>query len=494
MSAPERSSLLLRRLPSPLGLALLVLGGILVLVALAHGLADADYFWHFATGRLIADSGQVPSSDPFSFTWAGRPWTPHEWLGELLIYWLVSGLGGTLTAIVFGLLSAGAVALGALTAARLTAARLGARSLPIVVAAAISALVLVGYVTVRPQVISWLLFGVLSLLLLSLDGARPRRALLLIPLFVVWANLHGLYVVGLGAVAVYALFTLAGRSPMAAARGWMAVGAVGALLGSMATPAGPAGILYPLRYLRPGDWGLSHIAEWQSPNFHDPANIGLLLLVVGMAALGTRRVPGWMALLSWIGLAMSLVSLRNAPIAAVWALPVVAASLQARLPVADPRPPPASRQLARRLMETTMAVVVLASAGVIIGPQIVSPAQALERAGLPVAGVDELARTMPNAHVFAEYGWAGYVINRLHDRGARVFVDGRNDMYPQAILEDYSSIREAHSGWQAKLDRYGTDAILLPPDAPLAGVASSSAWCEKLRDDHQVLLERCAQP
>jgi len=138
--------------------------------------------------------------------------------------------------------------------------------------------------------------------------------------------------------------------------------------------------------------------------------------------------------------------------------------------------------------------VVLASAGAIIGPQIVSPAQALERAKLPVAGVDELARTMPNARVFAEYGWAGYVINRLHDRGARVFVDGRNDMYPQSILEDYTSIREAQGDWQAKLDRYGADAILLPPDAPLAVAATSPTWCEKLRDDHEVLLERCASP
>lgn len=487
MSAAERPSLLLRRLPSPLGLVLLVLGGILVLVALAHGLADADYFWHFATGRLIAESGQVPSSDPFSFTWAGRPWTPHEWLGELLIYWLVSGLGGTLTSIVFGLLTAAAITLGALSARRL-----GARALAIAVAAVISSLVLIGYVTVRPQIISWLLFAVLSLLLLSLDAARPRRALLLIPLFVGWANLHGLYVVGLGVVAIYALFTLVGRTPMAPARGWMALGAIGALLASMLTPAGPAGILYPLRYLEPGDWGLSHIAEWQSPSFYDPANFGLLLLVVAMAAVGSRRVPGWMALLSWIGLAISLVSLRNAPIAAIWALPVVALALHARLPERSTRPLPTSRQLARRLMETTVAIVLLASAVVIIGPQIVSPTQAASRANLPVQAVDELARMRQPARIFAEYGWAGYVINRLHDQGARVFVDGRNDMYPQSILEDYSSIRDAQSGWQARLDRYGATAILLPPVAPLAAVAPQFGWCEKLRDARQVLLEHCA--
>lgn len=482
MSSPEHAAPP-RWLPSPLALVLMVLAAILVLVGLAHGLTDADYFWHLTTGRLIVDSGSVPSTDPFSFTWFGQPWTPHEWLGEVLIYASVTLLGGTLTAALFGLLAGAAIAVAALTARRL-----GARTLAIALAAVVAAMVVLPYVTVRPQALSWLLLGVLSLLLLSLDAARPRRALLLVPLFVLWANLHGLYVVGLGVVALYTLFTLAGRTPMAPARAWATGAAIGALLASMLTPAGPAGILYPLRYLEPSDWGLGHIAEWQSPSFHDPANIGLLVLVVVLAAGGSRGVPGWMAVLSWIGVAMALLSLRNAPLAAVWALPVIATRLRARLPVRAARP---AQAVGRRVVEITVAVVVLAGAVVIIGPQVVGPGQALERAKLPVAGVDQLERTMPDADVFAEYGWAGYVISRLHHNGGRVFVDGRNDMYPQSILEDYSSIRAADAGWPTLLDRYGANAILLPPDAPLVGAAPSAGWCEKLRDDHEVLLTRC---
>ena len=67
--------------------------------------------------------------------------------------------------------------------------------------------------------------------------------LLLIPLFVLWANLHGLYVIGLGVVGVYLLFTLAGRTPMSPARGWVLASLVGAIGASMLTPAGPIGIL-----------------------------------------------------------------------------------------------------------------------------------------------------------------------------------------------------------------------------------------------------------
>jgi hypothetical protein len=67
MSSPEHDAVP-RGLPSPLALVLAAIAVALVLVGLAHGLTDADYFWHLTTGRLIVQSGSVPNVDPFSFT------------------------------------------------------------------------------------------------------------------------------------------------------------------------------------------------------------------------------------------------------------------------------------------------------------------------------------------------------------------------------------------------------------------------------------------
>jgi hypothetical protein len=107
----------------------------------------------------------------------------------------------------------------------------------------------------------------------------------------------------------------------------------------------------------------------------------------------------------------------------------------------------------------------------------------------PVAAVDRLQEVDPDARVLAEYHWGGYVIYRLFDSGARVFVDGRNDMYDERILEDYVSIRNAADGWEGLLSSYGADAILLPPEAALtAGAAQDAGWCEEHRDDVAVLL------
>jgi hypothetical protein len=99
----------------------------------------------------------------------------------------------------------------------------------------------------------------------------------------------------------------------------------------------------------------------------------------------------------------------------------------------------------------------------------------------------------PDARVLAEYGWGGYVIWSGYDGGARVFVDGRNDMYDQAILEDYSAIRSADPGWEALLVDYQVDAMLWPPEVALTRglldgpLPDGTVWCEAYRDEVQVL-------
>src|SRR5918996_806145 len=45
---------------------------------------DGDVSWHIATGQWILDHRAIPHTDPFSFTWAGKPWVPIEWLAEVI--------------------------------------------------------------------------------------------------------------------------------------------------------------------------------------------------------------------------------------------------------------------------------------------------------------------------------------------------------------------------------------------------------------------------
>jgi hypothetical protein len=357
------------------------------------------------------------------------------------------------------------------------------------------------YVTLRPQAVSWLLLSLLIWFLVELRPDKPWRATLLIPFFVLWANLHGVYVIGLGVLATYCLFTILGRTPMSAAKGPMAVAAIGAILASMLTPAGPIGVLYPLRYVELSDWGLANIQEWQSPSFHEPAHWAFLGLIVWTGLNGGRNTPGWLVMLSWVGIALGLVALRNVPIAAVFCLPTLALGLESRLQERWPararqRPMAPSVALGRRLMELGTAVIVVIGSMFVLVPRGTGEGIASNiETRFPVQGVAELRRVLPDAHALAEYGWGGYVIRELYATGGRVFVDGRNDMYDQQVLEDYDAIKMADPGWEALADAYGVNALLLDPEATVTrGPAEAAGWCEQHRDENEVLLLRSCTP
>ena len=475
-----RPSFAERLLPAPLVTWTLTLTGLGVIAARAKGVQDPDYFWHMATAEWIVEHGRIPDADPFSFTWGGQPWLPHEWLGELLMHQLVFALGPLATMALFGAIVPAAVGV---LGWRLGAA--GLRSGPVGLAMLAAALVFIPYATIRPQTISWALIALLLALLVSMRPDRWWLLLALPPLFALWANLHGLWVIGVAIVGLYALATAAGRTPMAGRFGSVALAAGAVAVAVCLSPGGVATLLYPLRYVDPGDWGLANIPEWQSPNFHDAVQWPLLALFV-LASLTSLAAPGWLRLL-WIGgLLLALGANRNAPVAAVMAVPALAYGFAGAWPANRIR----GGRAVRRLMEVATAAAVLVVAFVAVPPQPGTDGIVLDR--YPTLAIERLRHARPD-RVLGEYGWGGYVIHELAASGTRVFVDGRNDMYDQAILEEYSAIRSAEPGWQDRLRRWRVDAVVLPPDAPLAKVPTEPlGWCSTFRDARQVLLEPCA--
>src|SRR5262245_4084274 len=153
-----------------------------------HHLDDHDTWWHLASGRLIATSGTVPRTDPFSYTAAGAPWINRQWLFDLGSYgvWSLGGAAGLA-------LAAGALFLGAFGLAwALARRRLPAWAAALLVVLAASAAV--ERLVVRPEAVTYLF---LALTLLLLDGPlSPPRLLALAGCQVVWANCHALSVLG----------------------------------------------------------------------------------------------------------------------------------------------------------------------------------------------------------------------------------------------------------------------------------------------------------
>src|SRR5688500_5809434 len=63
------------------------MGGWVVMAGWVIGLrplADNSFLTHLATGRIILETGSVPTTDPYTFTAAGEPWVVQSWLASVL--------------------------------------------------------------------------------------------------------------------------------------------------------------------------------------------------------------------------------------------------------------------------------------------------------------------------------------------------------------------------------------------------------------------------
>ena len=88
----------------------------------------------------------------------------------------------------------------------------------------------------------------------------------------------------------------------------------------------------------------------------------------------------------------------------------------------------------------------------------------------PVAAINALDESgLPEGNVFNEFTWGGYLLHRLWpDR--LVFIDGQTDFYGEDLTFIHEQTIKAQGDWQAVLDEYQIQWVILPPERGL------SAW------------------
>lgn len=173
----------------------------IVLYAVCFLIHCDDHWWHMLTGRVVLQTGHVPASDPFSFTYQGAPWTNWEWLAGVVMHLAWSAAGPLGLTLLRALAFAGTVLI-ALRHWR----RLGGRFLDQggheLAATVIGAALLLGVqirIADRPHSYAFLLLAAAHALATrlrerwSLPGAAG-----LVALFVFWVNFHPSWMLGMG--------------------------------------------------------------------------------------------------------------------------------------------------------------------------------------------------------------------------------------------------------------------------------------------------------
>ncbi len=194
-----------RRLALPVGVVGVAVGCLIPWRAALHRGVFDDTFWHRAAGVWMLDHHRVMNSDVFSYTVLGHRWITPEWGYDVVLAQAVRSLGP----VAFWLLSAGLATLTVLAVAlrcRLVGAGWTWTGLLCLEAGAAITL----FLDDRPQMVSYFF---LALLLLLLTLARRRSAwLVAVPvLFVLWANLHGSFPLGLAILLLEVVAALVRR-------------------------------------------------------------------------------------------------------------------------------------------------------------------------------------------------------------------------------------------------------------------------------------------
>jgi hypothetical protein len=244
-----------RAIPNPiLALPMLLLG--LGLLAIAPARITGDTFFDLVAGRDIVQHG-LPHVDRLMAFTAGHEWQDQQWLAHLATYGIYQVGGMPLVS-----LADTACMLLALLTAMLAARALGGSPTWIAAVASPVMLLLVPS-TARAQTFALPLFAALIWLLARDARAPDRRILLLLPLLVLWANLHGSVLLATALVllhcAVVSGTALHARDLRRLRRPFTL--AVAAVLAPFASPYGPELVRY---YSATATSGAFHkmVTEW----------------------------------------------------------------------------------------------------------------------------------------------------------------------------------------------------------------------------------------
>jgi hypothetical protein len=449
-----------------------VLGALLAVQALgnAGALADADGAWHRRTGRLILDTGSIPRHDPFSWTARGARWQPNAWLADVVFAALdrLAGLAAisllrAVVVVAFGLL------------AHAACRRAGAGRWASVGAAWFATLCLDPFVSERPQLFSFLLLPAV-LWLAARPGRRPLAGLAVA--FALWANLHGIFVVGVGVVGLAAFGRwLDDRRPEVLRQG-VVVSAV-AVLAPLVNPF-TWRVYSNAVHVRAVSDGIQEYANFSLTDGRDQV-LAVFALAVAYGLWRTRRFRRFEVVLPIGVLAIATYdAIRNAPLFLVVGVAELALGLSAA-------PLPRLRALAGRRRSE------LVSAAVVVGAVLALAAlPVLGRAGdvdtmVPVRAIEAIPA---GCRLFNDYNLGGHVIERRWPDVA-VSADGRNDMYGVERLRPQFDLLRGEVPAEAALDEMAAECVLVEPDREVTeALRASAAWREVVADPNGVLFVR----
>jgi len=467
----------------PMMLAAFLVGGVAASVRLFD--VDPDLWWHIKVGESILATHHFPTTDLYSFTVHGQLWLAYEWLGEIVLA-TAQRLGGLrgLDALLIGLGGAVMLAIYAFATIRTGNSKAG------FAAAAILLILARPSFSLRPQMFGYL-FLALTLIALELFRQGKRGALWgLPPLMLAWVNIHGSWVIGMGAIFVYWMsglleFHVGGIETQrwsADERKRISFVFLLCLCALPLTPYGTRIAMSPFEYASSLPLNVAKIMEWQPMAFNLAGGKIFLALLLGfvVAQIAFRHTWNLAELALFLfGVVMACLHIRFLLVFVPFFAPVLAMVIARWMRGYD------ARKDRFVLNAVLMAIVV---AGIVRYFPSRTELQKIVSDHWPVNAVEYLNTHEVPGPMYNAYGFGGYLI---WTRGPehKVFIDGRGDVYERGgVFADYLLISQLRPGALAVLRNYGIQSCLIERGDALGTLLSASpAWKRVYTDNLAVL-------
>ena len=454
-------------------LGCLVLLGLFIVDRIATINADPDLWGYLAFGKLFWNGTHFPYQDVFSYLPTLHTWVYHEWLTGVVFYPVYKFLGYSglqFLKYFFGLATMALI--------YITARKRGAHFLAVVIFIILlmRGFIYYGYSPVRAQIFTYFFFSLTLYLLETPRTTRSwRRLWLLVPIQILWCNLHGGFLAGLGLIALYALGEAISRRPYQPYL-WVLV------LSGLSTIINPYGIYYWYYLMKAVTMPRPQIQEWGSIYhcFRTGAIgvnevINLLAMIILTLFLVWRN--HWReitpALCLVIVMFLGLMHTRHM----VFAYLLMGAYLPVLLnPYLDELKSQGklTRVWDRFTRYPSLALVVIAVGMAVFAYQfshkdpfslrtLALPASPQDAPGkyYPLGAVHYIQRHGLSGKLLTEFGWGEYLIWTLHPR-CYVSPDGRYEtVYPEDVAKEFFAFFSGNLYWKTFLNKYPPDMILI---------------------------------
>ncbi len=456
-----------------------------IFIGAGYSVWDADIWWHLRNAQYLFANLATPQVDIYSYTTNGHPWMNHEWLSEVPYYlaWNAGGLMGIyltflslLVLILLGIFYYAYQQSGNMKGAFIVTCFC----------------VFLTVVSFGPRTI---LFGYVLLLILVLLLARYRATgqaplWLLPPLFCIWINTHGSWLLGLIIFGIYLASGLVeGNWGRVDAVRWTppqlkrllitAAASVGALF---VNPFTYRLVFYPFNLAFEQKLNIAYVQEWASVDFHTARGkvVLILLAAVFLGALFSRH--RWRLeelLLSGFALYAGLKHIRFLFLAAILLAPLLSKMLDMI--------PPYRPEIDKPALNAAVLAILLAIVIYRFPSQDDLTQAVAER--YPTKAIAFIKTNGLRGNFFNRYMWGGYLI--LFCPEVKTFIDGRTDIFEYTgVMKDYLDAERLENSLEV-MDKYRINYVLTSPDYPLAYLLDNTlGWRQIFRDEVSMIFER----